>query len=251
MKKIKSYLFLILGILASILLLINKLVVYALIVLIIAYVVNYVFKNFTLKNIEKLEEEKKLNFQLNKELEEIKTNKLNVLGLKEILDLGLLEVTTKLTRVWNRNIEDNERTLNFIGALEVELVAKFGLDLSKVRIKNNDDEILISNTRPHLISFSDLEYKWKISELLEYKEQWYANNHWRKSDDLIGYCNEIKDKFQKEVHTKIKNGPEELDWIINPLHSKIQKILSKKYSQNNKQVNFVDDYDDSFINLPL
>ena len=72
----------------------------------------------------RIEKSETLNKKLCKELEQLKSNKLNVLGLKEILDVGLLEVNTKLTRVWNYEFEENKKRLNFIGALDVNIIAK-------------------------------------------------------------------------------------------------------------------------------
>lgn len=237
MTNLKYYFIFIISILICAILIINEFLSYGLIVLVFGWGVNYVVK----KILYRIEQSENNNQQLINELEEIKDSRLNVLGVKEILDIGLLEVNTKLTRVWNQNIEKNDRTLNFIGALDINLIAKFGLDLNKVKIKDGvDDKIFISNTKPHLISFKDIEYTWKISELLEHKQPWLGTNHWRKSDDLLEYCNQIKDQYQKDVHKQIKNGPEELNWIIKPLHNKIKKILSIKYG-NDKKIYFTED----------
>ena len=195
------------------------------------YIRNYLFS--------RLEKSERINENLRNELEQIKSNKLNVLGLKEILDVGLLEVNTKLTRVWNYEFKEGKRKLNYIGALDVNIIAKFGLDLKQVTEEEVDDKIFISNTRPYLISFSNLEYVWKISELLEYKTPLLKSSYWKKSNDLIEKCNEIKDEYQKEVHKQIKNGPDELNWIIDPLHEKIKKIVSKKYNNTGKEIVFV------------
>jgi hypothetical protein len=240
-KTIKNYIILIFGILLCILLIVNEYIIYGVFAFIFFTTFNFIRTNI----LSRLRESDNLNKNLRKELEEVKSNKLNVLGLKEILDIGLLEVNTKLTRVWNYNFEEDKRTLNFIGAIDVNIIAKFGLDLTKVEINEDIDKILITNTRPHLISFSDLEYSWKISELLEQKNPILRSSHWRKTDDLVEKCNKIKEDYQKEVHNQIKNGPEELNWIIDPLHDKIKKILSHKYKKNEKEIIFVSNAEDS------
>jgi len=235
-KTIKNYIFLIFGILLCILLILNEYILYGLFALIIFSIYSYIRTNI----LSRLYETENLNEHLLTELNEVKSNKLNVLDLKEILEIGLLEVNTKLTRVWNDNFEEDNKTLNFIGALDINLHVKIGLDLTKVKIDENENEIIISNTQPHLLSFGDLDYTWKISELLELKNPLLGSSHWRKSNDLIEQCNQIKEEHQKEVHSQIKNGPEELDWIINPLHEKIENILTRKYDRLNKKILFVD-----------
>lgn len=235
-KAIKNYILLIFGILLCILFILNEYTIYGLFALIIFIILNYIRTTV----LSRLNESENQNINLLNELRELKSSKLNVLDIKEILEIGLLEVTTKLTRVWNNQFEEDNKTLNFIGALDVNLSVKIGLDLTKVKIEENDSEIIISNTQPHIISFGDLEYTWKISELLELKNPLLGSSHWRKSNDLIEQCNKLKDEYQKEVHHQIKNGPEELDWIINPLHEKIEKILTKKYDRLNKKVVLLD-----------
>jgi len=233
-RSIKTYIILIFGILLCILLILNEYIIYG----ISAFIFFSIFqciRNYFLSRIEKSET---INENLRNELEQIKSNKLNVLGLKEILDVGLLEVNTKLTRAWNYEFEEGKRTLNYIGALDVNIIAKFGLDLKKVQEEEIDGKIIISNTKPHLISFSNLEYSWKISELLEYKTPILKSSYWKKSNDLIEKCNKIKDDYQKEVHKQIKNGPDELNWIIDPLQDKIKKMLSEKYKKTGKQIIF-------------
>ena len=249
MKKLKSHLFLILGILITIVLLLNKLIVYAIIAIAITCLINYIFKSIISKFITKLNKAEDAVFQLNEELNNIKSSKINVLGIKEILEIGLLEINTKLTRVWNDKMKKENKTLNFIGALDVNLIAKYGLDLTKVKIKETQNEIFISNTKPHLISFSDLEYSWKISEVLELKKPLIGKNFWRKSDDLNDYCTDIKNEYQKDIHKQIKKGPAELEWIINPLHSKIKSFLSLKYSK--KTITFVENDDDTFVKISI
>jgi predicted nucleotide-binding protein (sugar kinase/HSP70/actin superfamily) len=85
----------------------------------------------------------------------------------------------------------------------------------------------------------------RISELLEFKEPFIGSSYWRKTNDLFEQCTKIKEDYQKEVHNQIKNGPEELDWILNPLHEKIEKILSHKYKKNEKEIIFVSNAEDS------
>ena len=235
-KTLKRYIYLIFGILLCILLILNKYIVYGVFALIICSIFNY-FKRTVLIRIDETENQNK---NLLKELSELKSSKLNVLDINEILEIGLLEVNTKLTRVWNQELNQDNKKLNFIGALEINLTAKLGLDLTKVKIEDEGNEIVISNTKPHFLSFSELQYNWRISELLEFKEPFIGSSYWRKTNDLFEQCTKIKEDYQKEVHNQIKNGPEELDWIIKPLHEKIEKILTKKYGQPNKHIVFID-----------
>jgi len=233
-KAIKNYILLIFGILLCTLFILNEYIIYGLFALIIFIILNYI----RIKVLSRLYESENQNKNLLNEIRELKSSKLNVLDIKDILEIGLLEVNTKLTRVWNNQFEEDNKTLNFIGALDINLSVKIGLDLTKVKIEENDSEIIISNTHPHIISFGDLDYTWKISELLELKSPLLGSSHWRKSNDLIEKCNTIKEVYQKEVHIQIKNGPEELNWIIKPLHEKIEKILTSKYDRSNKKILF-------------
>jgi len=92
-------------------------------------------------------------------------------------------------------------------------------------------------------------HEWKIAEILEYKKQWIGTNHWRKSTVLQELATQIKEDLRLKTHNEVKNGAEELDWVIGPLKKQISGILELIFSAPGWTIKIADSYDESFKSL--
>lgn len=184
------------------------------------------------------------------ENDELRTRKFNLSAIREILDVGLFEVDTNFTRTWNEEqISDTGKTVQFIGALRVDMVAKYGVDLTKIRIKYTDKEVLIANMDLKSLSFTDLDYNWIIAEVLEHKKPYLGGKH-RRTDSLLQLeANKIKERLQKRVHEEVKKGPDELNAVIKILRDQLIHSIAALLGLQEKNVRFVDDADSSFKQL--
>ncbi len=187
------------------------------------------------------------NANLNKiqsENDELRTRKFNMSAIRQILDVGLFEVDTNFTRTWNEEqISDEGKTVQFIGALKVDVIAKYGVDLTELRIKYTDDEVLIANMELKSLSFTDLNYDWIIAEVLEHKKPYLGGSH-RRTDSLLQLeANKIKDRLQKRVHQEVKQGPDELNAVIKILKDQLIHSIAALLGLQNKNVRFVDTLD--------
>lgn len=186
MKHFKIYIILsVIGIVA-ILLILNKFFLYGILLIGFAVFIYWIWliyiKGKDTKIVElksSLEEKSKKLNALEIENDELRNRKLNISEIKNILDLGLMEVKTNFTRTWNEKFNHNGKFVHFIGALQIDVTAKYGIDLKDMKIKFNQEknEIIVANVNPKFLSFSDLDYKWKIAEILEYKEPFFGSNH--------------------------------------------------------------------------
>lgn len=198
----------------------------------------------------KLESE---NANLNKvqsENDELRTRKFNMSAIRQILDVGLFEVDTNFTRTWNEEqISDDGKTVQFIGALRVDVIAKYGVDLTELRIKYTNDEVLIANMELKSLSFTDLNYDWIIAEVLEHKKPYLGGSH-RRTDSLLQLeANKIKERLQKRVHEEVKKGPDELNAVIKILKDQLIHSIASLLGLSDKNVRFVDSVDDGFQKL--
>lgn len=188
--------------------------------------------------------------KMESENEELRSRKLNLSAIKQILDVGLFEVDTNFTRTWNEEqITDEGKTIQFIGALRVEIVAKYGVDLNELRIKHTDREVLIANMNLKSLSFTDLDYNWVIAEVLEHKKPYLGGSHRRTNPLLQNEATRIKERLQKRIHEEVKEGPEELNAVIEILKKQLLNSISALLGLRDKEVRFVDESDDSFQKL--
>lgn len=198
----------------------------------------------------KLNKEESHLEKIKEENEELRTRKLNVSAIKQILDVGLFEIDTNFTRTWNEEIDtEMGKTVQFIGALKIDIVAKYGVDLTQLRIKSVGDEVHIANMNLKSLSFSDLNYHWVISEVLEHKKPYLGGNHRRTNPMLELEANRIKERLQKRTHEEVKQGPEELEAITAILKKQLTHSVALLLGIRDDNVRFVDGFDEEFKTL--
>lgn len=252
--------FLILGVLAvvSILLILNKYVFYGLSLLAVAGVIYLLWETVIRSKEEKitelagrLDKTSEQNEHLRAENNELRSRRLNISELRDVLDLGLLQVNSSFTRTWNDKFEQEGRSLHFIGALQVKIVAKYGIDVHDLRIRYDRDrnEVRVAHVKPKFLSFNDFDYEWKIAEVMEYKKPWVGAGHWRKSHVLEVFTGELKEELRAKTHQEVKQGPAELEWVLEPLKKQIHGTLEMLLGAPYRIVTFVDQADDSFKKL--
>jgi hypothetical protein len=197
-----------------------------------------------------LEEDEEALEKIKQENEELRSRKLNMAAVKQILDVGLFEVDTNFTRTWNEELTtDMGKEVQFIGALKVNITAKYGVDLTQLRIKHTGDEVKIANMHLKPLSFTDLDYDWTIAEVLEYKKPYLGSRHRRTNDMLQLEANKIKERLQKRIHEEVKNGPEEMNAVIEILKKQLIHSIAAVLGLQDKKVHFVEETDASFKEL--
>ena len=198
----------------------------------------------------KLESDEAELGKIKDENEELRSRKLNLSAIKQILDVGLFEVDTNFTRTWNEEmVTDEGKTVQFIGALRVDIIAKYGVDLTELKIKHENNQVLIAGMHLKSLSFTDLNYDWIISEVLEHKKPYLGSSHKRTNSLLQVEANKIKERLQKRIHEEVKQGPEEMNAIIEILKNQLLHSVSGFLGLDSNQVKFVENSDDSFKKL--
>lgn len=184
------------------------------------------------------------------ENEELRSRKFNLSAIRQILDVGLFEVDTNFTRTWNEEVVTDEgKVVQFIGALRVDVIAKYGVDLTALRIKNEGNKVLIGNMHLKSLSFTDLKYEWVISEVLEHKKPYLGGTHRRTNPMLEVEANRIKERLQKRTHEEVKQGPEELNAMVNLLKKHLSHSIAAVLGIADKEVEFVESVDSSFAQI--
>lgn len=257
-KNLRFYLMLGLFILIGIVLLLNRYILYGLIVLGATSLMYLLWAAFIRDKDEKisglvkeLEKTKNLITGLQEENNELRSRRLNISELRNILDLGLMQVNTSFTRTWNDKFEEDGKSLHFIGALQVRIIARYGIDLKELRIKQNREknEVIVANINPRFLSFNDFDYEWKIAEVMEYTKPWFGSGQWKKSPTLEVIVSRLKEDLRARTHQEVKTGPEELDWVMDPLRKQIEGTIEMVLGSPYRSVKFVETPDDTFVNL--
>jgi hypothetical protein len=196
----------------------------------------------------KLQDEKKVHSDLKSEHKEVKEQKLNISELKQMLDIGLIEVNTKLSRSWNNEFMENKRQLRFFGILNVDLIGRYGVELKEVKFKYVEEHniLYIANAVPRFLAFTKKTVTWKMAEILEFKKPLIGENYWRTDSDWHLKLSEMKEKIRLEIEAQLEKGPEELNWVITPLKKQIENSLEAIFGKSGCKVKIVDKEDSSF-----
>ena len=252
--------YLIIGVIlvATVLLILNKFLVYGLIVFgvgMAAIALYHVFIKQKDDEIYKLKtqlkETDKTSASLKSENVELRNRKLNISEIKSVVDLGLMEVNTNFTRVWNEKIDQDNKKLRFLGALQVSIVAKYGIDMKDLKVKFDPDknEVTVANIQPKFLSFSDLNYDWKLAEVLVYSVPLIGEKFWQTSKDYEELNGEMKENYRKRINEEVKNGPVEMEWVLAPLKKQVAGALEMLLGAKGRKIKIVEKYDDSFKRL--
>jgi hypothetical protein len=234
-KKLRFYLITALLIVVGLILLFNKTFAAGLIVLGIAVLVFLLWELFLKekeKQIDVLNKEiqriRSENSTLKEDVAELSNRKLNISEVNTILDLGLIEVDTNFKRTINRELQEGDKSVQFIGVLHVDFVAKYGVDFRKLLFKVDEGrrEICIANANPQFLSFSKRNCVWEIAEILEYNKPFFGSDHWKTNPKLDKLANQIKEEIRMKTERETENGPSELDWIIKPLRKHVETAIS-------------------------
>lgn len=254
-RNIKLYLALGAIIAISLVLILNKFLAYGLIVFGVgalafgAYTLLIKQKDDEISQLRsELKKSDKASASLKEENTELRNRKLNISEIKSIVDLGLMEVNTNFTRVWNEKLDHENKKVWFLGALQVSIVAKYGLDMKDLRVKFNEEknELTVANINPKFLSFSDLNYDWKISEVMEYSVPLMGEKHWSTTKDLDELESQMKENYRKRINEEVKNGPVEMEWVINPLRKQVAGALELMLGANGRKIKIVEKFDESF-----
>jgi len=248
-KKYKKELLLILVILLGFIALLSRLNQFGISVMVGA-VLMYLYLKLKKPDVNEIKQLKQTLDNQQREIEELKNRKLNIIGAKSILEVGLMEIDTNFTRTWNEKFMEDQRDLHFIGALQIRLVAKYGINLKdlKVHIDHANKNIQITGLHPKFLSFSEINHDWKIAEMMEHKKRpWIISNYWRKSERYQELLNIKMEEKRKALYDEIKQGPEEIQWLVKPLYSQMENTMRILLNRPDYDILFTDETNKDYI----
>jgi hypothetical protein len=82
--------------------------------------------------------------------------------------------------------------------------------------------------------------------VLEHKKPYLGDSHRRTNIMLELEANKIKDRLRKRTHEEVKNGPEEMNAVINILKKQLSHSVAMVLGLQDKEVRFVDEEGEGF-----
>jgi len=146
----------------------------------------------------------------------------------------------------------NERNIKYFGSLSVVVKAKYGIDCKELRFKYiaEKDELIVANINPKFLSFGNRKLEWDFFEIYEFRNQNpLAEKRWMTSDDLYKYANRIKENYRVDTEKSLENGPEEFEWIYNPIRKNVENTIKVLFGGLCNKILIAEKPDDDFVPL--
>jgi len=182
----------------------------------------------------------------------LKERHFQITQIKSILELNLFEIDTRFTRSVNKKEIINERNIKYFGSLSVVVKAKYGIDCKELRFKYiaEKDELIVANINPKFLSFGNRKLEWDFFEIYEFRNQNpLAEKRWMTSDDLYKYANRIKENYRVDTEKSLENGPEEFEWIYNPIRKNVENTIKVLFGGLCNKILIAEKPDDDFVPL--
>jgi hypothetical protein len=193
--------------------------------------------------------------RLKKEVEEERSKRVRVLEVGIIADLAICQMECKITKCYDRYFDVNEKELStetdakkrFIGALTAKFTAKYGIDLMKeLWFKRDDSEkvVYFAGAEPSfrgLQGFPQVEWECGIGLSRGWLSKWIIDEE---SRELEIRC---KEEYQKTFVESLQKGPEQPEWIKEPLRRTIRILLARFFAPPGYKVQFPEKVSHGFV----
>ncbi len=165
-------------------------------------------------------------------------------GIKPILEMGFLEAECEVTKFFdcyfdkdnkdNKNIEEGaleqrrpgphkKPVKRFLGALTAKFKARYGIDIQKVQVKRDDQAkaMYVAGAEPSFLGVRGYpQMRWEGSVGLHY---WWGS--WNIDEDSKKLDSDCREKYRVALEERLRNGPEQLNWVKEPLRKAIKRLL--------------------------
>jgi hypothetical protein len=181
---------------------------------------------------------------------DLRNRRLNITDIRHIIDLSLIELDTSFTKTYNEEIENSGKKMKFVGALKVDIIAKYGIDLNELMFKfpeGDENTVKVANVNPKFLAFKSRNFNWEIAEILALKKSLLSKEHWRSDINTKSILNHICEQKRTQLESEMNTQPSDMEWIIAPLRKHITTSLALVLENGQRQVEICEDFDSSFV----
>jgi hypothetical protein len=185
---------------------------------------------------------------LEKEIRSVRDGRVKVLNIRPILELGLIEANCQIHKCFDEYYGENNEPLSliqdestglvnegamrsletvkkrFMGTLRVEFVARYGMDMRKMRVKVDDElqVVEVQGVEPKYLGCKGFpKTQWMYS--IPLRKNWLGD--WVSDGEAKAIEGPSKDRWRALTEKSLQSGPEELDWLKQPLHNTVRSFL--------------------------
>ena len=178
--------------------------------------------------------------ELDRELAEKNSSKLNVVELNPILHVAVLDVDTSFVRPYVREKDG----ISFNGALKADLKVEYGIRLEEVRFNYDkaSNTLSLANFHPGIISYSRKQLSWEFARsfrsrsILGYELPEVSDSE--AAEFTSKMCEKLRNELEKEIDTRRVS---EFAWLSPLITDQVVDVLKLMVGSANLNVNILED----------
>ena len=202
----------------------------------------------------------------------IKDGRVKVLNIRPILELGLLEANCQIHKCFDEYYDKDDQPITvikdettglvnekamqaldtvknrFMGTLRVNFVARYGIDMRKMKVKIDDDLRIVEVQRvePKYLGCKGFpKTQWMYS--IPLKKNWLGD--WTSNSEAKAIEGMSKDRCRALTEKSLQSGPEELEWLKQPLLKTVHSFLLATVVPSGYSLKLVDRLEGEHVSL--
>jgi hypothetical protein len=205
---------------------------------------------------------------LQREVAELRSRKLQVLNVQPILELGIFEADCQISRCFDVLFDregqpldpDNLPTYSwkdfflgqgrrrFVGMLTFKFTARYGVDMQNLHVRHDEraKTVYVAGAEPRYLGtkgFPETQWQGCVTLRQTWEEQWVADDESQRIQEPL------KDFFRKDMEEGLRGGPEELNWLRRPLQNGLRHLLHMMIAPKGYSLELVEKGDEHFVPL--
>ena len=209
---------------------------------------------------------------LENEIRSVRDSKVKVLNIRPILELGLFEADCQIHKCFDEYYNKNDQPIQtikdkstglvnetrmrkldtvkkrFMGTLRVNFVARYGIDMQKMKVKIDDDlrVVEVQGVEPKYRGckgFPKTQWMYSVSLRKNWMDDWVSDVEAKAIEGMS------KDRCRALTEKSLQRGPEELEWLKQPLHNTIRSFLLATVVPSGYTLKLVDRLEGKYVRL--
>lgn len=207
------------------------------------------WKAFSRTDSHEIRELKRTVRQLDRELAEKNSTRINVTGINPILHIATMNVDTSFVRPYVRE-QDN---LTFQGALRADIVVEYGIRLEDVKFRYSPEANVLdlANFHPGIISYSRKQLKWEFAKTYRSKSILGHGLPDVSDSRAAKFTHMMSERLRAELEAEIDSrNIKEFEWLSPVVKEQVTDVLRAMMGNNSVRIRITEGPgDESFLPL--
>ncbi len=209
---------------------------------------------------------------LEKEIRSVRDSRVKVLNIRPILELGIFEAECQIHKCFDEYYNKNDQPIQtikdkstglvnetrmhkletvkkrFMGTLRVNFVARYGIDMRKMNVKIDDGlrVVEVQGVEPKYLGckgFPKTQWMYSVSLRKNWMDDWLSDGEAKAIEGMS------KDRCRTLTEKSLQSGPEELEWLKQPLYKTIRSFLLATVVPSGYTLKLVDHLEGKHVRL--